>query len=218
MEITWYGQACFKIKGKGSSVVIDPFDPQFTGLKEPKDLQADILLITHGHEDHNFKSLVKGTVQATPQTFEVPGEYEVNGVIVTGITSFHDNHQGDQRGKNTIFHIMIDNLSIVHLGDIGQYSLSESQVSAIDQTDILLIPVGSVYTIAAKEAANIVSQLEPKIIIPMHYRIDRLKFELDSVDNFLKEMGAEGIEPQPKLVTTKEKLPEEPQVVVLKPI
>ncbi len=110
---------------------------------------------------------------------------------------------------------MIDGLNIVHLGDFGQSEISETQLTQIGEVDILLVPVGSVYTIDSKTAAKIVSQLEPKIIIPMHYKIEGLKFELDGVEGFLKEMGAEGVIPVPKLSITKDKLPEEPQVVVL---
>lgn len=208
MDIIWYGQACFKLKGKNVSVIIDPFDPDFTGLKTPKDLLADVTLITHDHRDHNNAS-------GSQMKFSEPGEYEIGGVVVTGISSFHDNTNGSERGKNIIFHLMFDGLNIVHLGDLGQSRLTEEQVAQIGQTDILLIPVGSVYTIDSKQASQIVSQLEPKIIIPMHYKIDGLKFELEGVDKFLKEMGAEGVTPVPKLFITKEKLPGEPMVVVL---
>lgn len=211
MEIIWYGQAFFKLKGKSASVVIDPFDAEFTGLKCPKDLEADIVLKTHDHKDHNNV----GAVSGNPQIFEGPGEYEVKGVVVSGISSFHDNFEGKERGLNTIFNVIIDGLRVVHLGDLGESSLSEEQVDEIDVTDILLIPVGSIYTIDAKVAANIVSQLEPKIIIPMHYGIPDLKFPLDPVDKFLKEMGAENTVPILKLSITKEKLPEEPQVILL---
>ena len=110
---------------------------------------------------------------------------------------------------------MMDSLNIVHLGDLGQAALTEDQLTQIGDVDILLIPVGSVYTINGKGATSIVSQLEPKIIIPMHYKIEGLKFELEGVDGFLKEMGAEATVPQPKLSITKDKLPEEPMVVVL---
>lgn len=215
MDIYWYGQACFKIKGKNAAVIIDPFSPEFTGLKLPKDLQADMVLTSHEHEDHNFSSPVVSAQGSRPMVFSRPGEYEVAGVVVTGINSFHDNSEGSERGANTIFHILFDGLDIVHLGDLGQTKLTEEQVAQIGQTDILLIPVGSVYTIDAKVASEIVAQLEPKIIIPMHYKIDGLKFDLEGVENFLKEMGAEGVVPVPKLSITKEKLPEEPQVVVL---
>lgn len=211
MDIYWYGQACFKLKGKEATVVLDPFDPEFTGLKLPKDLSADCVLISHQHQDHNFPQAVEGN----PMVFTGPGEYEIKGVVMTGINSFHDDTEGSERGKNTIFHILMDGLNIVHLGDLGQKKLTEEQVDAISQADIVLTPVGSVYTIDAKTASEIIAQLEPKIIIPMHYKVDGLKFELEPVDNFLKEMGAESVELQPKLSVTKDKLPEEPQVVVL---
>lgn len=215
MDIYWLGQACFKLKSKNTTVLIDPFDAEFTGLKLPKDLAADIVLSTHEHEDHNNTSLVKGINTTSPMVFKQSGEYEVSGVIITGIPSFHDNSVGSERGLNTIFHIMLDGLNIVHLGDLGQSKLSEDQIAQISETDILLVPVGSVYTIDGKQASDIVSQLEPKIIIPMHYFIEGLKFQLDPVDKFLKEMGAESVVAQPKLSITKDKLPEEPQVVVL---
>ena len=170
---------------------------------------------THDHKDHNNTTTPKTLSGGKPMVFKDPGEYEVCGVVVTGISSFHDNSEGSERGKNTIFHLMFDGLNIVHLGDLGQSKLTEEQVSQIGQTDILLIPVGGVYTIDSKQAANIVSQLEPKIIIPMHFKIEGLKFELAGVEGFLKEMGAEGVIVQPKLSITKDKLPEEPQVVVL---
>lgn len=216
MDIYWLGQACFKVKGKTITVIIDPYNSEFTGLKLPKDLSAEVCLSTHDHNDHNnTQSVAASPSGVPPMVFSEPGEYEVGGVVITGIDSFHDNSQGSQRGKNIIFHMLFDNLNIVHLGDLGQQILTEAQIAQIGETDILLIPVGSVYTIDAKAAAAIVSQLEPKIIIPMHYKIEGLKFELEGVENFLKEMGAEGIQPQPKLSISREKLPEEPQVVVL---
>ncbi|OGE19330.1 hypothetical protein A3J19_03705 [Candidatus Daviesbacteria bacterium RIFCSPLOWO2_02_FULL_41_8] len=215
MDIYWYGQACFKLKGKNASVVIDPYDPDFTGLRPPKDLSADVVLKTHDHQDHNFISVVKDPQGGVPMAFTEPGEYEVARVVITAISSFHDNSEGSERGANTIFHLLFDGLDIVHLGDLGQTKLTETQIAEIGQTDILLIPVGSVYTVDAKAASEIVSQLEPKIIIPMHYKIDGLKFELEGVEGFLKEMGAEGVVPVPKLSITKEKLPEEPQVILL---
>lgn len=215
MDIYWYGQACFKIKGKNASVVIDPYNPDYVGLKLPKDLSADVVLSTHSHEDHNFVSAVSASGADKPMVFDKPGEYEVSGVVITGINSFHDDSQGSERGSNIIFHLLFDNLDIVHLGDLGQGKLTEEQVAEIGQTDVLLVPVGSIYTIDAKAASEIVSQLEAKIIIPMHYQIEGLKFEMANVDGFLKEMGAEGVMSQPKLSITKEKLPEEPQVILL---
>lgn len=215
MDICWLGQACFKLKGKNATVVIDPFDPDFTGLKLPKGLSADVVLVSHGHEDHNNAGAVLTPQGEKPMVFDRAGEYEIARVVITGINSFHDDSNGSQRGTNTIFHLMFDNLDIVHLGDLGQAKLTEEQVAQLGQTDILLVPVGGIYTIAAKGASDIVAQLEPKIIIPMHYKIEGLKFDLEGVDGFLKEMGAENAVPQQKLSISKERLPEEPMVVVL---
>lgn len=214
MDIYWGGQALFRIKGKNATVIIDPFDPSFTGLKLPKELTADVVLSTHDHADHNNVGAASSEA-GKPMVFKQPGEYEVAGAVITGIDAFHDDLNGSKRGKDIIFHLMIDGLNIVHLGDLGQSKLTEGQITQIGETDILLIPVGSVYTINAKVATTIVSQLEPKIIIPMHYKIEGLKFELDGAEGFLKEMGAEGLVALPKLSITKEKLPEEPQVILL---
>ncbi len=210
MDILWFGQACFKLKGKGASVVIDPYSPEFTGLKAPRNLEADVVAITHSHQDHNNTSLVVGE----PVVINGPGEYEVKGVSITGISTFHDSVRGEERGKNTVYNITIDGMNVVHLGDLGQ-TLSDEIVADIGSTDILLIPVGGVYTIDAKMATDVVSSLEPRIIIPMHYKIEGLKFNLDPLENFLKEMGVEGVQPIQKLTITKDKLPEEPQVMVL---
>lgn len=212
MDIYWYGQACFKLKGKSAAAVIDPFSPDAIGLKFPKDLEANVVLQSHDHADHNYVDHVGGN----PIVFNGPGEYEIKGIAVTGIASFHDNSEGLERGKNTIFNVTIEGLNIVHLGDLGQTKLTEEQVSTIGQTDILLIPVGGQFTIDSKQAAGIVAQLEPKMVIPMHYFVEGLKFQLDPVDNFLKEMGAEAVVPVAKLTITKEKLPEEMEIVILK--
>ena len=214
MDIYWLGQAAFKLKGKKATLIIDPYKEDMVGLKLPKDLSCDVALSTHNHDDHNNTGVLT-SLSGKPLVFSDPGEYEVAGIIITGIRSFHDSEAGASRGKNLIFHMMFDGLNIVHLGDLGQSKLTEEQVAEIGAVDILLIPVGSVYTIDGKAAAGIVSQLEPKIIIPMHYKLEGLKFELEGPEGFLKEMGAEGVSVVPKLSITKEKLPEEPMVVLL---
>ncbi len=214
MDIYWGGQALIRLKGKNASVLIDPYDSDFTGLKLPKDLSADVCLITHDHNDHNNANVVTSSSGGEVMVFDKPGEYEVGGVVITGVDSFHDDSNGSVRGKNIIFHMLFDGLNIVHCGDLGQSKLTEEQLALIGEVDILFIPVGGVYTINGKQAAEIVSQLEPKIIIPIHFKIEGLKFELEGLTSFLKELGAENIMPQPKLSISKEKLPEEPQVVV----
>lgn len=210
MDIFFYGQAMFKLKGKSATVFIDPYKEEFTGLKLPKDLSANVALSTHDHDDHNNVDAITDTVLK----ISGPGEYEVNGVSITGVSTYHDKEKGAQRGRNTVYNISIDGLNIVHLGDLG-HTLSEAEIEEIGATDILLVPVGSVYTIDAKTASDVVSQLEPKIVIPMHYGLPGLKFELEPLENFLKEMGFDTVEPLPKLSITKDKLPTEMQVVVL---
>lgn len=210
MEIYWYGQSCFKIKGKTATVVIDPYEPEFTGLKLPKDLEAQVVLTTHPHKDHNNVGVVGGD----PLVVAGPGEYEKAGVSILGVKTFHDNSRGVDRGPNTLYQILMDGISIVHTGDLG-HILTDEQDNQIDTADILMVPVGGGYTINAEAAAKVVALLEPGIVIPMHYKILGLKFELEPVDYFLKEMGVENITPLSKLSITKDKLPEETQVVVL---
>lgn len=210
MDIYWGGQALFKIKGRSATVIIDPFDPNFTGLKLPKDLAADIAAKTHDHNDHNNLSAVSGD----PVLITGPGEYDIKGVLVTAVGTFHDGQNGAERGKNTVYNVLIDNINVVHLGDLG-HTLTQDQLEEIGNCDILMVPVGGVYTIDAKEAAEVVSQLEPKIILPMHYRIDGLKFPLAPVADFLKEMGLEAKEPQARLTIARDRLPDEPEVVLL---
>lgn len=209
MEIIHLGHSSFKIKGKQATLVTDPFSPQMTGLKFPQ-VSADIVTISHQHDDHNKASLVNGA----PQVFSGPGEYEVKGVKILGVSTFHDSSQGAERGKNTVYQIKMDGLTLVHLGDLG-HKLETEEVEALNGVDILLVPVGGVYTLDGKGAVQVVGQLEPRIVIPMHYQVTGLKFELEAVDKFLKELGKEGVVPQPKLTITKDKLPEELEVIIL---
>ncbi len=214
MDIYFYGQACFKLKGKTTSVVIDPYDPEFVGLKLPK-LEADIVLTTHTHEDHNNVSAVKTESGDTPFVIAGPGEYEKSGVAIVGVNSFHDASNGSERGRNTMYCVTIDEVKVAHLGDLGQEKLTDEQMEELGSVDVLLIPVGGTFTIDAKKAAAIVAQIEPKIIIPMHYLLPGLKFQLDPADNFLKEMGIESKEEIAKLSISRDKIPEETQVVML---
>lgn len=215
VDIWWYGQACFKIKGKSASLIFDPYDENFTGLPKLK-LESDIVCVTHGHKDHNNAQIVNSAQEGkSPFVIAGPGEYEISGVNIYGVASFHDDKNGIERGKNTIYHVTLDGINIVHLGDLGQKKLTQEQVEELSSCDVLLIPVGGVYTIDAKDAPDIIAQLESKIIIPMHYKIDGLKFDLEPVDNFLGAMGKEKLEAVPKLSVSQERLPEEPEIVLL---
>ena len=215
VDIYFYGQACFKVKGKSASVVFDPYDEGFCGLPRLK-IDADVVCVSHGHQDHNNAAVVKGAEDDVgPFLISGPGEYEKKGINIVGVGSFHDDKNGEERGRNTIYVTTIDEVNVVHLGDLGQKKLSQTQVEELSSCDVLMIPVGGVYTISASDVPDIISQLEPKVIIPMHYKIEGLKFDLAPVTEFLKVMGKEGIEPVAKYSVSREKLPEEPEIVVL---
>lgn len=191
--------------------MIDPYDPSI-GLKMPT-IEADIVLSTHDHADHN-------NIKACGSAFAItgPGEYEIKDISIQGISSFHDDVEGKERGKNTIYVIEAEGMKICHLGDLGQGELTTEQVSKIGNVDILLVPVGGVYTIDAKTAAKVVNQIEPRIVIPMHYLLPNLKFKLDKVDDFLKEMGVKNVEAQNKLsLKVRDFTSEETKVMLLTP-
>ena len=209
MEISWVGHACFRLKGKTGVVITDPYDSVSTGLKLPK-LSSDIVTVSHGHRDHaNFLA-----VQGEPYIINGPGEYEIKGINVMGVATKHDNKNGEERGGNTVYNLTIDEVNVTHLGDLG-HNLTSEQMEELGSVDILLIPVGGVYTIDGHAAAKVASELEPKIIIPMHYGVPGLKYQLETEEKFLKEMGVESLTPQLKLVVTKDRLPAETQVVIL---
>jgi len=213
MEITYLGHSSFKIKGKTAAVVTDPFSSEMVGFKFPK-TEADIVTISHQHQDHNHQNLVEGN----PFIISEPGEYEVKGVSVFGYPSFHDSASGAERGENIIYVIETEGLRICHLGDLGS-AIPPKTLEEISDIDVLMIPVGGVVTIGPKEAVDLISQIEPNIVLPMHYRapgIDKIKFgDLATLDVFLKEMGAESSEKLDKISLTKDKLPVETKVVLL---
>ncbi len=217
MNITWYGQSCFQIsstqnKDNHVSIVIDPFDEN-TGLRVPR-LQADIVLITHDHHDHNNIKAVSGQ----PLVIKGPGEYDVKRVFIQGISGYHDNAQGAQRGDITIYTIEAEGIRLCHLADLGQKELSSIQLDKIGDVDILMIPVGGVYTIDAAEAVKVIAQIEPKIIIPMHYKIPKLKIELHNIDKFLKSLGIKKPESLPRLSIKKKDISsEETKTILLQP-
>ena len=208
MEITWYGHACFRMRDKGATVVTDPYD-QSIGYTLPK-VRADIVTVSHNHADHNYVSGIKGA----PKVVDGPGEYEIKGVFITGIATFHDGKKGAQRGRNTVFLFEFDGLTICHLGDLGHVP-TQAQVETLSDVDVLLIPVGGISTIAASQAAEVVSLLEPKIVIPMHYKTKALTLKLASVNRFLQEMGLKKLAAQESLKVTASILPEGTQIVLL---
>jgi len=214
MNIIWHGHSFFEINtkdidNKELKIAIDPFDKSL-GLKVPK-TEAQILLITHDHSDHSNKKAIGGN----PFLIEEAGEYETKGIYIKGVPGFHDDSQGEERGKVIFYIIEVEDVRICHLSDIGQKELTPEQVEQIGDIDILMIPVGGVYTVDAKQASNIISQIEPKIVIPMHYQVPKLKLKLNSLDQFLKEIGSPNVEPQRKFKVKISDIPKEKMETVV---
>lgn len=213
MTINWYGHSCFKITSQGGhlAIITDPFEAEI-GLRPPRGA-ADIITVSHAHHDHNNIKSVSGT----PFIIDGPGEYEIKGIRILGLSSFHDKKQGQERGTNTIYLIEVDKIRICHLGDFGQERLANGQLETIGQVDILMIPVGGNYTIDAKEAVKVAEQIEPHLIIPMHYKLAGLKIDLAGLDKFLKEVGLNKKPAVDKLTLKKKDLiGKEMEVVVMK--
>ena len=212
MVITWYGQSCFKIQSGETVLFCDPFSKEI-GLTPPRG-QANVVTISHKHFDHNNAQSLSGE----PLIVEGPGEYEYKEINIKGVFSRHDDKEGKERGANTVYIIEMENIKICHLGDLGQKKLTDEQLEDINGVDILMAPVGgSGYTIDGETAVEIINQIEPRIVIPMHYKIPGLTIKLDAVDVFLKEMGVGKKETVDKLTLKKKDLPqEETEVVVMK--
>lgn len=213
MEVTYLGHASFRIKSRAGSLVTDPYDPAILGVKFPK-VSGDIVTVSHDHGDHNRADLVRDV----RKVISGPGEYEIGGISIIGIPTFHDDKKGATRGKNTIFIFEIEDFRIAHLGDLG-HKLSDSEVESLGDIDILMIPVGGKYTIGSGVAFEIVRSIEPYIIIPMHYRHKLLNTqtfgELEEIDAFLTKASLPTTDID-KLVL-KGPLLEEQKVVKLKP-
>lgn len=210
MDILWHGHSCFRMRGKEAAVVTDPYD-RCLGYP-PLRLTAEIVTISHQDPHHSYM----GAVVGTPRIIDGPGEYEVASTFITGVATYRDKEKGRARGHNTAYLIELDELTVCHLGDLG-HLLSADQIEALKDPDVLLIPVGGNCTISGVEAAELVSQLEPKIVVPMHYQIEQVQLSLDPVDKFCKEMGVDSITPQQKLSITRSGLPEQTTVVILSP-
>ncbi len=212
MYLTWLGHSSFKLQDKigpdGMVVVTDPFDPAVVGLKMPS-LEADIVTISHDHQDHNYLKAIR----KEPFVINAAGEYEVRGVFIEGVDSWHDAKDGAERGGNLIYRIEIDDVSVTHLGDLGG-TLNTKQLERLEGTDILLIPIGGKYTIDARQAVEVINQVEPRIVIPMHYQTPGVKIALDGVDKFIKELGLKPTYEE-KLKISKRELPAEDMELVI---
>jgi L-ascorbate metabolism protein UlaG (beta-lactamase superfamily) len=208
VDITWLGLSCFRIRGSQAVIITDPFPP---GLGYTLGKQAaDIVTVSHQHPSHSYDQ----GINSEHRLVKGPGEYEISGVLILGIGAYHDSVKGQSRGKNTIYLMEIDGVNILHLGDLG-HALNDQQAEEIGNVDILLVPVGGVNTINAAMAAEVIRKLEPKVVVPMHYKTEKGSRDLEPVENFLKEMGQAQVEPRPKLNISRNSLPFTTEVVVL---
>ncbi len=208
MEISWLGHSCFVIKGKQKAIITDPYHPDLApSLGHPA---ADVVTISHFHPGHGY---VEG-VTNDPRQIKGPGEYEIGGMFITGIGTFHDNDKGKLRGKNTIYLIEMDGLTLCHLGDLG-HALPSQLIEEIGNVDVLFLPVGEVSTVSIDTAVETVRQLEARIVIPMHYKSALVNKQLEPVSKFLTKMGVPELESRPKLSITSSSLPASTQVVLL---
>jgi L-ascorbate metabolism protein UlaG (beta-lactamase superfamily) len=215
MKITWYGHAAFKIvTADGTRVIIDPYEPgAFGGALSYGKItdEADVVLTSHDHADHNYVKDIKGRFTRINRA----GSYEVGTIRITGISTFHDPSQGKERGSNLLLIIEADGLRLVHTGDLG-HPLSKDMVETIGSLDVLLVPVGGFYTIDAKEATEVVDALKPRIVVPMHFKTRKCDFPIAPVEHFVKGKAdveyAEGAD----LEVDKASLPASTRIVVLK--
>jgi len=211
LDIFWYGHTCFRLRGRDTTVVSDPYD-RSTGYP-PLKLTADVVTISNDSPQHGTASAVQ-VASDKMRRIDGPGEYEVAGALIEGVTTYRDKEHGKIAGKNTAYLIHLDDMTICHLGALG-HTLSQGQIETLKDADILLVPVGGNGALNATEAAEVVSQLEPRIVIPMQFGMPTMA--LDSVDRFCKELAVEDTTVLPRLTITKSALPDETRLVLLAP-
>jgi L-ascorbate metabolism protein UlaG (beta-lactamase superfamily) len=213
MKVKWLGHSCFLVTSKGGvRIITDPYAVGGGINYSPIEETADIVVVTHGHDDHSNVSAVRGI----PEVVKGSGTKTAKGIQFKGIAAYHDASQGTQRGPNTIFCFTIDDIKLCHLGDLG-HLLSPEQIAEIGAVDILFVPVGGFYTIDAPVASQVCDQLKPKVVIPMHFRTPRCAYPIASVEDFLKDKKnvrkAGGSEAE----FERERLPAATEIVLLQP-
>ncbi|HLH23624.1 MAG TPA: MBL fold metallo-hydrolase [Chloroflexota bacterium] len=210
MELTWLGHSCFRLRARDLTIVTDPFGSDL-GLALGK-VSADVVTVSHAEPNHNAINLVDGS----PRVVAGPGEYELAGVMITGVATPRPPGQSRDVPRNTAYLVELDEVTICHLGDLAA-PLGSDQVAVVKDADVLLLPVGGHCTIDAAQAAEIAAQVEPKLVVPMHYLTPGVRLELDPVDRFCREIGAAELTPQPRLNVTRSNLPDQLTVVLLEP-
>lgn len=210
MEITWYGHSCFRLTERNfATVVTDPFDHKTVGYDALK-LKAEIVTVSHEAPGHSNADAVKGTTHVLTGA----GEFEIGGVFITAVQTAGGGKKSKDKTRNTLYVFDYDGITVAHLGDL-QETPTQSEVEALGTINVLLLPIGGGGSLNAAKAAEVVSMLEPNLVIPMHYATPASKISLDSLNKFLKEMGLSKVEAQPSLKITRSGLPDETKVTVL---
>jgi len=208
MDIKWLGHSCFLIKGKDMTVMTDPCHPD-TGYRLSESV-AQIVTVSHLHPGHSYTEAIGGS----PRLIKSPGEYEIGGTFITGVAVFHDGNKGATLGTNTIYVIEMDDVTLCHLGDLG-HPLGPQSIEEIGDIDVLFVPAGEGSTVSVEAAVEIVRQLGPSVVVPMHYKTEWSTGDLSSVDKFLEKMRVKEVDERPGLSVTSSTLPAGTQVVVL---
>ena len=208
MDLSWLGHACFRLRGRDVTILTDPYESDGWGYPELA-ASANVVTISNEHPHHAGVSRIEGK----PRVLRGPGEYEIGGALIWGVRTT----RRQDGAKNTAFLIQLEELRICHLGDLATAPLSIDELTQIKDADVLLVPVGGNCTINAQQAAVVVAQIEPKLIVPMHYATDETRGQLvlDEVGRFCKELGATDASPRSRLSITPSTLPSEPTVVLL---
>jgi len=209
-EFKWFGHNCFRIRAREATIITDPV-ARSTGYAMAKQT-ADVVTISHDHDGHSNLNAIKPEYKVINE----PGEYEMHDVFVTGIRTFHDDNKGKERGYNTVYLIEVEGIVICHLGDLG-HALTEEQAEAMSNVDVLLVPAGGGDVINVSQAADVVGQLEPKVVIPMQFATAQGDKVLGSLDAFGKALGIEIPAAEEKFVLRQSDLSETMKVVVLSP-
>jgi L-ascorbate metabolism protein UlaG (beta-lactamase superfamily) len=213
MDITWLGHACFRLRGRDVAILTDPYGGDDWGYGAVA-VSANVVTVSNSHPHHAGLSGVDGQ----PRVLRRPGEYEIGGALIWGVrTASRPEQDGSTRAKNTAFVIQLEELTVCHLGDLTTAPLSAEELARVKDSDILLVPVGGHCTINATQAAEVVVQVEPKIIVPMHYATEETRgwLELDDIARFCRELGSSEVAPRARLSVTPSSLPSEPTVVLL---
>lgn len=209
MKVRWLGHSCFLLtNARGINILTDPFD-ETLGYKMTKE-KINIITISHEHYDHNNTMGIKGK----PVVLKGLVDRDTHKIIFKGIASYHDSIYGKIRGENTIFLIRTDDMVLCHLGDLG-HLLDQDQLKEINQVDILFIPVGGYFTINHLQAGQVIEQIKPKIVVPMHYKTDAIKWSIDPVSYFLEKKQNVKIVGNPFFEIDTSTLPKKTEIYVL---